>query len=93
MPAEAAVLAKGIQWLRNFGGATIGEAVVIQGPGAMGSYRPSRPTSRVSCPMRTIGQMPDPTRSHPWALIGFLASTISSDATTNAPMKIRMMLW
>ncbi len=87
------MLANGIQWLRNLGGATIGEAVVIQGPGTMGSHQPSRPMSGVSCPCERPGKMPDLTRSHPWALIGFLASTISSDATTNAPMKIRMMLW
>lgn len=41
VPAEAAVLANavvanGIQWLRNVGGATIGDACVIQGPGAIG---------------------------------------------------------
>jgi threonine dehydrogenase-like Zn-dependent dehydrogenase len=41
VPAEAAVLANavvanGIQWLRIIGGATIGDAVVIQGPGAIG---------------------------------------------------------
>jgi alcohol dehydrogenase len=41
VPAEAAVMANavvanGIQWLRNIGGATVGDACVIQGPGAIG---------------------------------------------------------
>ncbi|MFN0072533.1 MAG: zinc-binding dehydrogenase [Chloroflexota bacterium] len=41
VPAAAAVLANavvanGIQWLRNLGGANIGDACVIQGPGAIG---------------------------------------------------------
>lgn len=41
VPAEAAVLANavvanGIQWLRIIGGASIGDTVVIQGPGAIG---------------------------------------------------------